>query len=45
MQRGQNETIDKFIKWTEKFPIDEAAIAARIQQELDDEKTRATADI
>merc|ERR1712072_865820 len=43
--RGQKETIDNFIKWKEKFPINKEAIQAKIQQEIDDEKTRATADI
>ena len=45
VQRGEQETIENFIKWKEKFPINKDAIDAKIKQEIDDEKTRATADI
>jgi len=43
--RGEKETIDNFTKWKEKLPIDPKAIDAKIKQEIDEEKTRATADI
>ena len=45
VQRGEKETIDNFTKWKEKLPIDPKAIDAKIKQEIDEEKTRATADI
>jgi len=43
--RGQEETMEDFIKWNEKFPINKDAIDAKIRQEIDDEKTRATTSI
>jgi len=43
--RKQKETLENFLKWQGKVPIDKVAIDAKIKQELDDEKTRAVANI
>jgi intraflagellar transport protein 80 len=43
--RKQEETLEIFLKWQGKIPIEKEAIDAKIKQELDDEKTRAIANI